>query len=209
MSCSSRAVWLPDRRRDVRPLNHSSEVFGQPGGGGFRGVKKYGDSPGFCPPSGTVIGREAPAPQDQTHRASYLSSNVTVNWFIQYNSGPPRFDNRELRVSDYHLVNKPPQPPHKIHPLTQAGPFSVRSGFHPIPDFKTKNAQDAFQNYEGARSKITPKTDTTQIRLSQATYNYVCVERRILRASSQRGRSCPVNGRSGDTGWTIQPPLPV
>ena len=61
----------------------------------------------------------------------------------------------------------------EIHPLTQVGPFSVRSGFHPIPNFKTKNAQDAFQNYEGARSKITPKADTTQIRLSQATYNYV------------------------------------
>lgn len=53
------------------------------------------------------------------------------------------------------------------------GPFDVRSGFHPIPNFRTKNAQDAFQNYEGARSKITPKRDTTQIRLSQATYNYV------------------------------------
>jgi hypothetical protein len=37
----------------------------------------------------------------------------------------------------------------EIHPLTQVGPFSVRSGFHSIPNFKTKNAQDAFQNYEG------------------------------------------------------------
>jgi hypothetical protein len=43
----------------------------------------------------------------------------------------------------------------------------ARSGFHPIPNFKTKNAQDAFQNYEGTRSKITPQADTTQIRLSR------------------------------------------
>ena len=64
------------------------------------------------------------------------------------------------------------------------GPFSVRSGFHPIPNFKTKNAQDAFQNYEGARSKITPKTDTTQIRLSQATYNYVEFKLELLETPS-------------------------
>jgi len=72
----------------------------------------------------------------------------------------------------------------EIHPLTQVGPFSVRSGFHPIPNFKTKNAQDAFQNYEGARSKITPKTDTTQIRLSQATYNYVEFKLELLETPS-------------------------
>lgn len=71
------------------------------------------------------------------------------------------------------ITNTNPDHIVEIHPLTQVGPFSVRSGFHPILDFKTKNAQDAFQNYEGARSKITPKTNTTQIRLSQATYNYV------------------------------------
>jgi hypothetical protein len=67
----------------VYSMDLQLEVFGQPGGGAFRGVKKYGDSPGFRSPSGTVIDHEAPAPQDQTHRASYLSSNVTVNWLIQ------------------------------------------------------------------------------------------------------------------------------
>ncbi len=71
------------------------------------------------------------------------------------------------------ITNTNPDHIFEIHPITQVDQFSVRSGFHPIRDFKTKNAQDAFQNYEGARSKITPKTDTTQIRLSQATYNYV------------------------------------
>src|SRR6266704_3160425 len=49
----------------------------------------------------------------------------------------------------------------EIHPLTQVGTFDVRSAFHPIANFKTKDAQDAFQNYEGARSRITPKADTT------------------------------------------------
>ena len=72
----------------------------------------------------------------------------------------------------------------EIHPLTQVGTFDVRSAFHPIANFKTKDAQDAFQNYEGARSKITPKTDTTQIRLSQATYNYVEFRLELLETPS-------------------------
>lgn len=71
------------------------------------------------------------------------------------------------------ITNTNPDHIFEIHPITQVDQFSVRSGFHPIPNFKTKNAQDAFQNYESARSKIIPKSDTTQIRLSQATYNYV------------------------------------
>ncbi len=61
----------------------------------------------------------------------------------------------------------------EIHPLTKVGPFDVSSAFHPIPAFRTKDAQSAFQNYEGARSKIIPSGETTKIRLSQATFNYV------------------------------------
>jgi len=72
----------------------------------------------------------------------------------------------------------------KIHPLTQVGPFDIRSGFHPIPKFRTKNAQDAFQNYEGARSKIIPKSATTRIRLSQATYNYIEFKLELLEAAT-------------------------
>ena len=61
----------------------------------------------------------------------------------------------------------------EIHPLTKVGAFDVSSAFHPIPGFHTKDAQSAFQNYEGARSKIIPSEGTTRIRVSQATYNYV------------------------------------
>lgn len=61
----------------------------------------------------------------------------------------------------------------EIHPLTQVGEFDVSSAFHPIPGFRTKDAQSAFQSYEAARCKITPMNGTTQIRTSQATYNYV------------------------------------
>jgi len=82
------------------------------------------------------------------------------------------------------ITNTNPDHIFEIHPLTQVGPFDVRSGFHPILHFKTKNAQDAFQNYEGARSKITPKADTTQIRLSQATYNYVEFRLELLETPS-------------------------
>ena len=82
------------------------------------------------------------------------------------------------------ITNTNPDHIFEIHPVTQVDQFSLRSGFHPIPNFKTKNAQDAFQNYEGARSKITPQSDTTQIRLSQATYNYVEFRLELLEAPS-------------------------
>jgi hypothetical protein len=67
----------------VYSMDLQLEVFGQPGGGAFRGVKKYGDSPGFWLPSGTVIDQVASAPQRQSHLASYVSSNVTVNRLMQ------------------------------------------------------------------------------------------------------------------------------
>jgi hypothetical protein len=66
-------------------------------------------------------------------------------------------------------------PPHvfEVHPLTKVGQFDVKTGFHSIPGFKTKDAESAFNAYEGARSTITPKGDMTQIRMSVVTYNYV------------------------------------
>ena len=82
------------------------------------------------------------------------------------------------------ITNTNPDHIFEIHPLIQVDQFSLRSGFHPIPNFKTKNAQDAFQNYEGARSKIIAKSDTTQIRLSQATYNYVEFRLELLETPS-------------------------
>jgi hypothetical protein len=63
----------------------------------------------------------------------------------------------------------------EIHPLTKVGSFDVSGTFHPIPGFRTKDAQSAFQNYEGARSKIVPDGTTTRIRMSQATYHQVDV----------------------------------
>ena len=82
------------------------------------------------------------------------------------------------------ITNTNPDHIFEIHPVTRVDQFNLRSGFHPIPNVKTKNAQDAFQNYEGARSKITPKSDTTQIRLSQATYNYVEFRLELLETPS-------------------------
>jgi hypothetical protein len=61
----------------------------------------------------------------------------------------------------------------EIHPLTKVGSFDLTRSFKRIPNYKTKDAQAAFRNYEGARSKIIPGSDTTRIRLSMATYNYV------------------------------------
>jgi hypothetical protein len=71
------------------------------------------------------------------------------------------------------ITNTNPDHVFEIHPLTKVGSFNLSSSFHPIPDFRTKDAQSAFQNYEGARSKIIPNGDVVRIRMSQATYNYV------------------------------------
>lgn len=71
------------------------------------------------------------------------------------------------------IVDTNPNHVFEIHPLTKVGSFDVSSAFKPIPGFRTKDAQAAFQNYEGARSHIGPGNGTTTIRMSQATYNYV------------------------------------
>jgi len=95
------------------------------------------------------------------------------------------------------ITNTNPDHILEIHPVTRVDQFNLRSGFQPIPNFKTKNAQDAFQNYEGARSKITPKSDTTQIRLSQATYNYVEFRLELLETPSHESRRWPHGLREG------------
>ena len=71
------------------------------------------------------------------------------------------------------IVDTNPDHIFEVHPLTRVANFDVSSTFHPIPGFRTKDAQSAFQNYEHARSEITPQGDATVIRMSQATYNYV------------------------------------
>ncbi len=71
------------------------------------------------------------------------------------------------------IVDTNPDHIFEIHPLTKVSSFDLSSSFKPIPGFRTKDPQSAFQNYEGARSHILPGNGTTRIRMSTATYNYV------------------------------------
>jgi len=66
-------------------------------------------------------------------------------------------------------------PPHvfEIHPITSLKGRSLLHTLKPIEGFETKDAHDAFTKYEGLRSTIIPRNDTTTIVTSMAGYNYV------------------------------------
>jgi len=68
----------------------------------------------------------------------------------------------------------------EIHPLTRVDAFDLTKSFKPIPDFKTKNAEDAFSNYERGRFHIQPSQNTIRMRMSKATYNYVEFKLQLL-----------------------------
>jgi hypothetical protein len=61
----------------------------------------------------------------------------------------------------------------EIHPTTQIGDIETKSSFFPIPNYKPKDATDAFQRYENVRSLITPGGSSTSIRMGTIGFNYV------------------------------------
>ncbi|MEQ1661884.1 MAG: hypothetical protein ABL877_04235 [Thiobacillus sp.] len=63
----------------------------------------------------------------------------------------------------------------EIHPITFYGDADVRATFHPIEGYKTKDAEQAFSNYENKRSSISYNTrnKTVTIISSGLGYNYV------------------------------------
>lgn len=63
----------------------------------------------------------------------------------------------------------------EIHPVTAYGDADVRASFHPIPGYKTKDAEQAFSSYENKRSAITYSTrnKTVTVTSSGLGYNYV------------------------------------
>lgn len=63
----------------------------------------------------------------------------------------------------------------EIHPVTSYGDTDVHASFHPITGYKTKDAEQAFSNYENKRSTITynKTAKTVTITSSGLGYNYV------------------------------------
>ena len=61
----------------------------------------------------------------------------------------------------------------EIHPITEFGSVDVRASFKPIPGFKVKDAEDAFNRYENTRSRIIPARSTTTVVSPGLGYNYV------------------------------------
>lgn len=71
--------------------------------------------------------------------------------------------------------NSNPDHVFEIHPVTLYGDEDVRSSFHPIEGYKTRDAEPAFSNYENKRSAITysNRNKTVTITSSGLGYNYV------------------------------------
>jgi hypothetical protein len=61
----------------------------------------------------------------------------------------------------------------EIHPITKIDNISLVSSFVPIKGFPTKDAHDAFVNYENVRCLIKPNADTLTLTTNMAGYNYV------------------------------------
>ena len=63
----------------------------------------------------------------------------------------------------------------EIHPLTKIQDQSLLDSFMPIEGYTTKDATEAFMNYENRRSQITvsPSAGTTTIATSMGGFNYV------------------------------------
>jgi hypothetical protein len=70
---------------------------------------------------------------------------------------------------------KTTNPPHvfEIHPITAIDGTSVLESLRPIAGFKTKDAHDAFVNYENLPCRIVPGEGTTTLISHMAGYNYV------------------------------------
>ncbi len=61
----------------------------------------------------------------------------------------------------------------EIHPVTFIGGVSVLDSLKPIPGFKAKSAEIAFNRYEAIQCKIESMADKTKISSVLAGYNYV------------------------------------
>lgn len=71
--------------------------------------------------------------------------------------------------------NSNPDHVFEIHPVTFYGDTDVRASFHPIAGYKTKDAEQAFSNYENKRSTITYSTRSKNVTVTSSGlgYNYV------------------------------------
>jgi hypothetical protein len=82
----------------------------------------------------------------------------------------PQFQGEKLKPFD--TTN--PDHVFEIHPITKINDEPLaRKSFQPIKGFKSKDAHDAFVNYENQTCQIVPNGDRTEIITHMAGYNYV------------------------------------
>jgi hypothetical protein len=72
------------------------------------------------------------------------------------------------------ITNTNPDHIFEIHPTTEIGGIETRTSFFPIPEYRPKEATDAFQRYENVRSRISsPDPNSTSITMGIIGFNYV------------------------------------
>ena len=83
-------------------------------------------------------------------------------------------DSVQRQGDDCHVTGTNPDHVFEIHPVSRVGDFDVRQTWHPIPGYPTKDAERAFNAYEGKRCAIShdPDKGTTTITTIGAGYNY-------------------------------------
>jgi hypothetical protein len=96
---------------------------------------------------------------------------VTGAWRLWCEHGGTKPQTQGEELEPFTTTN----PPHvfEIHPITAINDTSVLGSLRPILKFKTKDAHDAFVNYENLPCRIVPGEGTTTLISHMAGYNYV------------------------------------
>lgn len=108
-----------------------------------------------------------------TKKAEGDGSMVTIKgaWRIWNEHGGDQIFKQGGKIARAEDTN--PDHVFEIHPISDLGEFDLRASFKPIPGYKPKVAEDAFNRYENTRAKISPGRTTTTIVSPGIGYNYV------------------------------------
>ncbi len=122
------------------------------------------------PPQRTVV---KSVQQEKNTGDTVTLSGVWRIWFEH----PPKGNGQQVQGDPVAPDPGNTNPDHvfQIHPLTKIQDQSLVDSFMPIEGYQTKDATEAFMNYENKRSQISvnPSAGTTTIVTSMGGFNYV------------------------------------
>lgn len=104
------------------------------------------------------------------HKGTGLPVQIIGVWrFWPEHGGDDRF----FPGMPIEITNTNPDHVFEIHPTTRIAGEETLTSFFPIPDYRPKEATDAFQRYENVRARIFVNADSTSIRMGSVGFNYV------------------------------------